>query len=228
MPASRRVAALAHPSRARVSRAVPDAARAPTRENETISSSRARRASSPRERARAETMHRTRAAASRALSRADRGIRRRRRRDGRAREGTRAREGRKIRVARRDARRGDRTHLCERRRRTSSWEGVTSRPETGAPKSARVEIFMALKKTRVRCGSLVFPVARRVSRAAAGGPREASSTHHDALRRRNGVAIRDDVRGDVVVSPGVAISGERRRSRAENARARWRRGGGGR
>ena len=52
MPASRRVAALAHPSRARVSRAVPDAARAPTRENENISSSRARRASSPRERAR--------------------------------------------------------------------------------------------------------------------------------------------------------------------------------
>lgn len=146
MPASRRGAALAHPSRARVSRAVPDAARAPTRENENISSSRARRASSPRERARAETMHRTRAAASRALSRADRGIRRRRRRDGRAREGTRAREGRKIRVARRDARRGDRTHLCERRRRTSSWEGVTSRPETGAPKSARVEIFMALRR----------------------------------------------------------------------------------
>ena len=72
MPASRRVAALAHPSRARVSRAVPDAARAPTRENENISSSRARRASSPRERARAETMHRTRAAASRALSRANR------------------------------------------------------------------------------------------------------------------------------------------------------------
>ena len=155
-------------------------------------------------------------------------IRRRRRRDGLAREGTRARERRKIRVARLDARRGDRTHLCERRRRTSSWEGVTSRPETGAPKSARVEIFMVLKNTRVRCGSLVFPVARRVPRAAAGGPREASSTHHDALRRRNGVAIRDDVRGDVVVSPGVAISGERRRSRAENARARWRRGGGGR
>ena len=54
MPASRRVAALAHPSRARVSRAVPDAARAPTRENENISSSRARRASSPRERARGD------------------------------------------------------------------------------------------------------------------------------------------------------------------------------
>ena len=133
MPASRRVAALAHPSRARVSRAVPDAARAPTRENENISSSRARRASSPRE-------------FGASSPRADRGIRRRRRRDGRAREGTRAREGRKIRVARRDARRGDRTHLCERRRRTSSWEGVTSRPETGAPKSARVEIFMALRR----------------------------------------------------------------------------------
>ena len=176
MPASRRVAALAHPSRARVSRAVPDAARAPTRENENISSSRARRASSPRERARAETMHRTRAAASRALSRADRGIRRRRRRDGRAREGTRAREGRKIRVARRDARRGDRTHLCERRRRTSSWEGVTSRPETCAPKSARVETLMVCRTPEYDVGRWFFRRATSASSSRRRHPRRVVDT----------------------------------------------------
>ena len=103
-------------------------------------------------------------------------IRRRRRRDGLAREGTRARERRKIRVARRDARRGDRTHLCERRRRTSSWEGVTSRPETCAPKSARVETLMVLRTPEYDVGRWFFRRATSASSSRRRHPRRVVDT----------------------------------------------------
>ena len=103
-------------------------------------------------------------------------IRRRRRRDGLAREGTRARERRKIRVARLDARRGDRTHLCERRRRTSSWEGVTSRPETCAPKSARVETLIVFRTPEYDVGRWFFRRATSASSSRRRHPRRVVDT----------------------------------------------------
>ena len=197
-------------SRARVSRAVPMRAR--DARDEGISSSRARRASSPRERERDDAPFARRPREPLARQPA---IRRRRRRDGLAREGTRERDGKfASRVSTRDEAIGHRA--------SGDGDIVVGRsdvaPETCAQKCARGNIN-GVRTPEYDVGRWFF---RRATSASSSRRLSATRRRHIMTGRAAGrVAIRDDVRGDVIVSPGVAISGDSvvRRERARGGGA---------